>query len=183
MDYLTKEEGKWMYKCGDKLIDSGEKLSDKYMHQLNHDQAYLNKSGEMILEILGRHNDDVYPDLEVRVWEGTSKSKIKKGSLIKLSQATPSCGMGCNMIKKWAEVFQDDEVKRVIMDNDSYTYNVTTRKVKEILTQNNPVAIVKKTSIWERLEKHRMLIQNGVIYTDGSWKDDRTITEKMFKID
>ena len=28
-----------------------------------------------------------------------------------------------------------------------------------------------------------MLIQNGVIYTDGSWKDDRTITEKMFKID
>ena len=48
------------------------------------------------------------------------------------------------MIKKWTEVFQDDGVKRVIMDNDSYTYKVTTRKLKEILIQNNPVAIVKK---------------------------------------
>ena len=28
-----------------------------------------------------------------------------------------------------------------------------------------------------------MLIQNVVIYTDGSWKDDRTKTEKMFRMD
>ena len=183
MDYLTKVEGKWMYKCNDNLIDTGVNLPEKYMHQLNHDQAYLDESGEMVLEILGRHNYEDFPDLEVRIWERTNEAKIKKGSLLKLSQDTPSCGMGCNMIKKWIEVFHDDEVKRVIMDNDSYTYNVTTRKVKEILTQNNPVSKVKNTSIWDSLEKHRMLIQNGVIYTDGSWKDDRPTTEKMFRMD
>jgi len=69
------------------------------MHQLNHDQAYLNKSGNMVLEILGRHSDDTYPDLEVRCWERTRDAIIKKGSLVKLSQETPSCGMGCNMKK------------------------------------------------------------------------------------
>ena len=69
------------------------------------------------------------------------------------------------------------------MDNDSYTYNVTTRKVKEILIQNNPVTVGKKLSLWDKLEKHKLLIQNSVIYTDGSWKDDRTTTEKLFRID
>ena len=85
--------------------------------------------------------------------------------------------------KKWTEVFQEKEVKRVIMDNDSYTYNVTTRKVKDILIQNNPATVGKKLSLWERLETHKMLIQNSVIYTDESWKDDRTTTEKLFRID
>jgi hypothetical protein len=91
--------------------------------------------------------------------------------------------MGCNMKKKWTEVFQEKEVKRVIMDNDSYTCNVTTRKVKDILIQNNPATVKKKKSLWEKLEKHLMLIQNSVIYTDGSWKDDRSTTKKLFKID
>jgi ribonuclease HI len=85
--------------------------------------------------------------------------------------------------KKWTDVFQDEEVKRVIMDNDSYTYNVTTRKVIDILIQNNPVTVGKKLSLWERLEKHKTLVQNSVIYTDGSWKDDRNTTEKLFRID
>ena len=87
------------------------------------------------------------------------------------------------MKKKWTDVFQDEEVKKVIMGNDSYTYNVTTRKVKDILIQSNPVTVGKKLSLWERLEKHKMLIQNSVIYTDGFWKDDRTTTEKLFRID
>ena len=68
------------------------------------------------------------------------------------------------------------------MDNNSYTYNVTTRKVKDVMVQNNPVTVVKKTSIWETFERHKMLIQNGVIYTDGSWKDDRTKTELLFRM-
>jgi len=153
MDYMTKVEGKWMLKYEDKLINSEMNLSENYMHQLNHDQAYLNKDEDMVLEILGKHNNKDYPDLEVRLWEATSKSKIKKGSLLKLSQATPSCGMGCNMIKKWKEVFKDHEVQRVIMDNDSYTYNVTTRKVKDILIQNNPTTIVKKNIYMGEIRK------------------------------
>ena len=70
------------------------------MHQLNHDQAYLNKSGNIVLEILGRHSDDTYPYIEVRCWERTRDAIIKKGSLVKLSQETPSGNaFMCNMKK------------------------------------------------------------------------------------
>ena len=66
MDYLTKANKKWMYKKEDQLIDVERNLTEGYMHQLNHDQAYLNRSGNMVLEILGKHSNDTYPDLEVR---------------------------------------------------------------------------------------------------------------------
>ena len=103
--------------------------------------------------------------------------------IVKLSENTPSCGMGCNMRMKWSEVFSSNTTERVIMDNDSYKYEVTTRKVREILYQNTPTTIKSKRSIWEIVSEHAEVILNGTIFTDGSWKDERSTMEKLFRID
>jgi len=93
MDYMTKLGDKWVVKYEDQQIEVKKHLPIQYMHQLNHDQAYLNRS-------------DTHPDLEVRIWERTKNVKIQRGSLLQLSQTTPSCGMGCNMKKNGQRCFK-----------------------------------------------------------------------------
>ena len=69
-----------------------------------------------------------------------------------LSQLTPSCGMGCNKRAKWNMIFTNRRMSRVIMSNDSYLYDITTRKVKDIFIQNIPTTMVNRNSIWSVLE-------------------------------
>ena len=69
------------------------------------------------------------------------------------------------------------------MDNDSYKYKITTRKIREILYQNTLTTTKSKRSIWEIVADHAEVILNGTIFTDGLWKDERSAVEKLFRID
>ena len=93
MDRLTIFEEKWYCKMGQEYVLPERELSPLYRHQLQTEQAYLSEDSENILEILGTHGCELYPDLEVRVWEEVKGGKIKAGSEVMLSQLTPSCGM------------------------------------------------------------------------------------------
>ena len=117
----------------------------------------------------------------MRIWEEIDGLNIIEGGEVKLSQLTPSCGMGCNKREKWNMVFTNTRMKRVIMSNDSYKYDVTTRRVTDILIQNIPTTMINRNSIWSILEDKESIIKNGVIYTDGSWKDMRKKENILFR--
>ena len=134
-----------------------------------------------ILEVLGTHSDEEEPDLEIRIWECTEGERIEEDTIVKLSISTPSCGMGCNKREKWENVFRNKWVDRAILSNDCYEYDITTRKVKSMLKQNAPTTIVKLKSIWSLLQSKGRIIKNGVIYTDGSWKDQREMKDILFR--
>ena len=182
MDYMTITEEGWKKVSIDRVEEVMNKISSQYRHQLKFDQAYLSSNGKIIFEILGVHGLEEKPELEVRIWEKTDNRSIQKGSIVKLSDLTPSCGMGCNMKLEWTKLFETERVKRIILSNDDYTYETTTRKVREVLNQNVPTTALEESSIWEILEEHRQLLEKSTIYTDGSWKDMRTKAEKLFRI-
>ena len=179
---MTITEEGWKKVSIDRVEEVMNKISSQYRHQLKYDQAYLSCNGNIIFEILGVHGLEEKPELEVRIWEKTDNRSIQKGSIVKLSDLTPSCGMGCNMKLEWKKIFETERVKRIILSNDDYTYETTTRKVREVLNQNVPTTALEESSIWEILEEHRQLLEKSTIYTDGSWKDMRTKAEKIFRI-
>ena len=41
--------------------------------------------------------------------------------------------------------------------------------------------MVNRNSIWSVLEGHERIIESGVIYTDGSWKDMRKMGDILFR--
>jgi len=163
-------------------LTQGKTLGEEYRHQIKYDQAYTSCNRKQVLEVLGTHGDEETPDLEIRIWERIDEGKMKRGSILKLSELTPSCGMGCNRKMKWKDVFHKKRMERIIMDNDDYTYDTTIRRVKEVLNQNIPTTKIKCTSIWENIKDHRELIENGMIYPDGAWKDMRSAKERLFRI-
>ena len=130
MDRLTIRGENWYSKMNMGYVAITRELSIMYRHQLQTDQAYLTEDGKKILEILGTHGYEECPDLEVRIWEEIEGYNIMEGAEVKLSQLTPSCGMGCNKREKWNIIFTNTRMKRVIMSNDSYLYDVITRRVK-----------------------------------------------------
>ena len=67
------------------------------------------------------------------------------------------------------------------MSNDCYEYDITTRTVKSMLIQNEPTTVVKLKSIWSLLQSREGIIKNGVISTDGSWKDQRELKNILFR--
>ena len=181
MDRLTIRGENWYSKREMGYVSINRELYSKYRHQLQTEQAYLTEDGKNILEILGIHGYEECPDLEVRIWEEIEGFNIIEGAEVKLSQLTPSCGMGCNKREKWNRIFMNTRMKRVIMGNDNYQYDVTTRRVTDILIQNIPTTTVNRKSIWSILEDKESFIRNGVIYTDGSWKDMRKKENILFR--
>jgi hypothetical protein len=184
IDFMTLNNEVWKKKVNGKYeeVTQGKNLGEDYRHQIKYDQAYISCNGTEVLEVLGTHGDEEKPDLEIRIWERMDEGNMKRGSILKLSNLTPSCGMGCNRRMKWEDVFHKKRMERIIMDNDNYTYDTTIRKVNEVLTQNIPTTKVKDTSIWENIKDHREIIENGMIYTDGAWKDMRSAAERLFRI-
>jgi ribonuclease HI len=123
------------------------------------------------------------PDLEIRKWESIDRRAIKKATMVKLSEDTPSCGMGCDNRVRWGQIFKTSRTLRAIMSNDNYSCETTTRTVHEILQQNVPTTECKSMSMWEFLDKHRESIKDSTIYTDGAWKDTRKDEDILFSIE
>jgi hypothetical protein len=91
--------------------------------------------------------------------------------------------MGCDNRMKWEQIFESNRTQRVIMSNDNYSCETTTRTVHGILQQNVPTTECKKRSLWELLNTHREEIKNCTIYTDGAWKDTRNEEDILFSIE
>jgi hypothetical protein len=114
IDFMTLHNDEWRRKFNGKyeILTQGKTLSEEYRHQIKYDQAYTNCNGKEVFEVLGTHGDEETPDLEIRIWERMDEGEVKRGSRLKLSEITPSCGMGCNMRMKWEDVFQKSRMQR-----------------------------------------------------------------------
>ena len=134
------------------------------------------------MEVLGKHSNDDMPDLEIRIWESIDGKAIKMGTIAKLSEKTPSCGMGCDNKMKWEQIFMENRTRRVIMSNNNYSCETTTRTVYDILEQNVPTTKCKTNSMWKFLDIHSTAIKGGTLYTDGAWKDTRKDDDILFSM-
>ena len=158
-------------------------LNTNYKHVLRHEQAYLHPLTKEIIEILGRWDNTDNPTLEARIWTRNPNKTLRRNETVYLSEKTPSNGMGCNNTIKYNELFNKDETIRIILSSDRVNQYKTTRKIQDILVQNSPIIRIKKRNIWKQLLPYTHHLQNGQIFTDGSWSDNAQKTDILFNKD
>jgi hypothetical protein len=178
-DIITKNNKEWITSPTRQEIPT---LPLSYRHVLRHEQAYLHEESNQIFEILGRWDNSSDPYLETRIWTRKKSSRVTLNEKITLHGNTTSNGMGCNHKIRYSYLFSKNETIRIILSADRVKNGITTRRIKNILNQNNPIIKITRNSIWKQLIPYSDIIAEGQIFTDGSFTDMSEHNEILFSL-